>query len=248
MELVLVRKKFGDREILRGVDLRVRRGTTTCIIGGSGSGKSVMLKLMSRLLEPDQGKILFLGRDIAHAEGRELAEARRKMGVLFQSGGLLQSLTVGENVALPLRESTGLDDDEIERRVTAKLELLEVADAKDRLPKEISGGMLKRVALARAVILEPEVVLYDEPTSGLDPVKASLVDEMIQDMKSALDVTQIVVTHSMKSVSHIADRVALLFEGVIAFDGTADELRDSDDPVVQQFVTGRAKGPIGTEV
>lgn len=237
-------KSFGTREVLKGLDLVVPEGETVCVIGGSGSGKSVTLKHIMRLLAPDRGKVTLDGEDITHLEGRPLAAARRKLGVLFQSGALLQWLTVGENVALPLRENTNLSEREIQERVTAKLELLQIPHARDQYPNQISGGMLKRAGLARAVVFEPPVILYDEPTSGLDPVKTALVDEMILDMQERLKVTQIVITHDMASAYRIGDRIAMLYDGKIIQYGTPDDIKNTEDPVVRQFIEGLTKGPI----
>src|SRR5947209_262575 len=208
-------KRFGTREILRGLDLEITRGETVCIIGGSGTGKSVTLKHIMRLLEPDEGKVFLDGQDISHIQGRDLVEARRKLGVLFQSAALLQWLTVGENVALPLRENTNLADERIDETVNQILNLLQIPQAKDLFPNQISGGMQKRAGLARAVVMKPAVILYDEPTSGLDPVKTALVDEMIIDMRAKLAVTQVVITHDMASAYRIADRIAMLYEGKV---------------------------------
>jgi phospholipid/cholesterol/gamma-HCH transport system ATP-binding protein len=226
-------KKFGTREILRGITLTIPRGETVCIIGGSGTGKSVTLKHIMRLLEPDEGKVILDGQDITHLQGFELAKARRKMGVLFQSAALLQWLTVGENVALPLRENTELTEGEIEKQVNDILKLLQIPQAKDLFPNQISGGMQKRAGLARAVVMKPHVILYDEPTSGLDPVKTALVDEMILDMHQKLDVTQVVITHDMTSAYRISNQY-----------GTPDEIKNTQNPIVRQFIEGLTKGPI----
>jgi phospholipid/cholesterol/gamma-HCH transport system ATP-binding protein len=237
-------KKFGTREILRGITLTIPRGETVCLIGGSGTGKSVTLKHIMRLLEPDEGKVVLDGQDITHLQGYELAKARRKMGVLFQSAALLQWLTVGENVALPLRENTDLTEGEIQKRVVEMLKLLQIPQAKDLFPNQISGGMQKRAGLARAVVMKPLVVLYDEPTSGLDPVKTALVDEMILDMHQKLDVTQVIITHDMTSAYRISNRIAMLYEGRVIQYGTPDEIKNTQNPIVRQFIEGLTKGPI----
>jgi len=237
-------KRFGSREILRGVTLTIPRGETVCIIGGSGTGKSVTLKHIMRLLEPDEGRIILDGQDITHIQGYELSQARRKLGVLFQFAALLQWLTVGENVALPLRENTDLTDGEIDKRVNEILKLLQIPQAKDLYPNQISGGMQKRAGLARAVVMKPLVVLYDEPTSGLDPVKTALVDEMILDMHQKLDVTQVVITHDMTSAYRISNRIAMLYEGKVIQYGTPDEIKNTTNPIVRQFIEGLTKGPI----
>ena len=237
-------KKFGTREILRGINLTIPKGETVCIIGGSGTGKSVTLKHVMRLLEPDEGRIVLDGEDISHIQGRALATARKKLGVLFQSGALLQWLTVGENVALPLEENTSLEQPEIQKQVADILKLLQIPQAKDLYPNQISGGMQKRAGLARAVVMKPQVILYDEPTSGLDPVKTALVDEMILDMQEKLSVTQVVITHDMASAYRIADHIAMLYEGKVIQYGTPDDIKATENPIVRQFIEGLTTGPI----
>jgi phospholipid/cholesterol/gamma-HCH transport system ATP-binding protein len=239
-----IHKRFGSREILRGVDLDIRKGETVCIIGGSGTGKSVTLKHVMRLLEPDEGRVILDGEDISHIAGRDLVEARRKLGVLFQSAALLQWLTVGENVALPLRENSPLSEERIQETVDQILVLLQIPQAKDLYPNQISGGMQKRAGLARAVVMKPEVILYDEPTSGLDPVKTALVDEMIIDMRTKLGVTQVVITHDMPSAYRIADRIAMLYEGKVIQYGTPADIKNTTNPIVRQFIEGLTRGPI----
>jgi phospholipid/cholesterol/gamma-HCH transport system ATP-binding protein len=239
-----LKKQFGDREILRGMDLHIERGQTVCLIGGSGTGKSVTLKHIMRLLEPDSGKVIFDGQDISHVSGRKLQNARQKMGVLFQSGALLNWLTVGQNVALPLAENTSMARKEIDKRVMETLELLQIPQAKNLFPNQISGGMQKRAGLARAVIWKPPCILYDEPTSGLDPVITALVDEMIVDMREKLGVTQVIVTHDMTSAYRTADKIAMLFKGQVVQYGTPDDIKNTDNPIVRQFIEGLVTGPI----
>lgn len=240
-----VHKSFGPRHILRGLDLEVLEGETICIIGGSGTGKSVTLKHIMRLVDPDRGRIWLDGQDITEVTGDELQRARSKLGVNFQFGALLNWLTVFENVALPLRENTDMKEPEIERRVMAKLELLNIPHARDQYPDQISGGMRKRAGLARAVVMEEsvKVILYDEPTSGLDPISTAMVDEMIIELKARLGLTQIVVTHDMVSAYRIADRIAVLHEGQVAQFGTPKEIQESTVPYVQKFVLGLTKLP-----
>lgn len=242
-----VHKSFGQRHILRGLDLEVLEGETICIIGGSGTGKSVTLKNIMRLIEPDSGRIWLDGQDITEVMGDELQRARSKLGVNFQFGALLNWLTVFENVALPLRENTSMKEDEIERRVMAKLTLLNIPHARDQYPDQISGGMRKRAGLARAVVMEEsvKVILYDEPTSGLDPISTAMVDEMIIELKARLGLTQMVVTHDMVSAYRIADRIAVLYEGKVAQYGTPKEIQESTHPYVRQFVAGLTKPPEG---
>jgi len=237
-------KRLGTRDILQGVNLHIERGETLCIIGGSGTGKSVTLKHIMRLMEPDSGKIIFDGQDISHCRGRELQRARKKMGVLFQFGALLNWLTIGENVALPLVENTNMSSSEIEKKVMEKLELLQIPHAKDLFPNQISGGMQKRAGLARAVVWNPPCILYDEPTSGLDPVITALVDEMVRDMRDKLGVTQVIVTHDMTSAYRTADKIAMLFEGEVIQYGTPEDIKSTTNPVVRQFIEGLTTGPI----
>jgi|GEM_PF-1306914 len=238
-------KAFGEKKILRGVSFVVHEGETLCIVGGSGTGKSVTLKHVMRLLSPDQGEIWLDGEEITHARGDRLQLARQKLGVNFQFGALLNWLTVFENAALPLRENTNMTDEQIEARVMSKLELLKIPHARDLYPPEISGGMRKRAGLARAVVMEEtvKVILYDEPTSGLDPISTALVDEMINEMRERLGLAQIVITHDMASVRRTADSVVVLHEGKIVQYGTPDEIEASSVPYVQQFVSGLTAPP-----
>lgn len=240
-----IHKSFGARHVLRGLDLEVLEGETVCIIGGSGTGKSVTLKHIMRLVDPDRGRIWLDGQDITDVTGDELQRARSKLGVNFQFGALLNWLTVFENVALPLRENTDMSEPEIERRVMAKLELLNIPHARDQYPDQISGGMRKRAGLARAVVMEEsvKVILYDEPTSGLDPISTAMVDEMIIELKARLGLTQIVVTHDMVSAYRIADRIAVLHEGQVAQYGTPKEIQESTVPYVRKFVLGLTQLP-----
>lgn len=249
VKLENLHKAFGARQILRGLTLDVFEGETVCIIGGSGTGKSVSLKHIMRLLDPDQGTICLDGEDITDISGDALQRARLKLGVNFQFAALLNWLTVFENVALPLRENTKMSEAEIEKRVMSKLELLKIPHARDQFPSQISGGMRKRAGLARAVVMEEyvKVILYDEPTSGLDPISTALVDEMINEMRHRLGLTQIVVTHDMASVARIADHVAVLYEGKVVQYGTPQEIERSEHPYVKQFVSGLTKPPEGKE-
>ncbi len=235
-----VYKAFGEKQVLRGIDLAVYPGETVCIIGGSGTGKSVTLKHIMRLLDPDAGQIWLDGEDITLLHGPPLDKARLKLGVNFQFGALLNWLTVFDNVALPLRENTDMTAKEIEQRVMSKLELLAIPHARDQFPDQISGGMKKRAGLARAVVMEEhlKVILYDEPTSGLDPISTATVDEMVNEMKDRLGVTQIIVTHDMASAYRTADRIAVLFKGEVVQFGTPEEIQTSKVPYVQQFIHG----------
>ena len=239
-----VHKQLGGRAILNGVDLEVERGETMVVIGRSGSGKSVTIKHMVALMRPDSGSVVIDGIDVAALDKTGVFDLRRKFGVLFQSGALINWLSVYDNVALPLREHTRLSVEEIEQKVSERLQLLDLDEHADKMPADISGGMKKRAGLARAIVLDPEIILYDEPTSGLDPVMASRINRLIIDVKEKLGVTSVVVTHDMDSAYKIADRIAMLYEGRIVQVGTPDEIRNSTDAVVRQFVEGRIEGPI----
>ncbi len=237
-------KSFDEQRVLSGVSLTIPAGETVAIIGRSGTGKSVLLKHIIRLLEPDAGRVLFHGKDIALMNYKQLVEVRRKVGMLFQSAALFDSLTVAENVGLGLRESRQYSQKEIERKVAEKLEMVDLEGAEDKLPSELSGGMRKRVGLARAIASDPEVLLYDEPTTGLDPITADMIDEMIQRLNDNLSVTSVVVTHDMKSAFRIARRFVMLHEGNVHFDGSPEELNKSEDEIVQQFIEGIQRGPV----
>ena len=239
-----VHKQLGGQTILNGVDLEIERGETMVVIGRSGSGKSVTIKHMVALMRPDSGSVIIDGVDVAGLDRTGVFDLRRKFGVLFQSGALITWLSVYDNVALPLREHTRLSPAEIEQKVSERLHLLDLDEHAEKMPADISGGMKKRAGLARAVVLDPEIVLYDEPTSGLDPVMASRINRLIIDVKEKLGVTSVVVTHDMDSAYKIADRIAMLYEGKIVQVGTPDEIRNSTDPVVRQFVEGRIEGPM----
>lgn len=235
---------FGDREVLRDVNLEVRRGETLVILGGSGSGKSTLLRSMIGALEPTAGRIVVFGNDVYEISANDLDLLRQRFGILFQSGALFNSMTVGENVALPLEEHTDLDADIIRIMVKMKLELVGLRDFEDLMPAQISGGMKKRVGLARALALDPELLFYDEPGAGLDPIVAGVIDELIGGLRKKLGVTSVVVTHEMGSAFRIADRMVLLFDGKIVAEGTADDFRHSTDPYVKQFIHGEPDGPI----
>lgn len=244
VEMHGVKKSFGARAILKGVDISVRRGETMVLLGGSGTGKSVSIRHIIGLLEPDEGRVLIDGVAMSGADKKAKAKLRARMGVLFQSGALINWLTVFENVALPLRELHAADEHEIDRIVTEKLRWLGLLPARDLLPGNISGGMKKRVGLARALTTNPEVLLYDEPTSGLDPVMSQVINELVRRMQDELKVTQVVVTHDMHSAYYIADRITFLYQGRVLFVGTPDEIRTCDNEIVQQFIHGRSQGPM----
>jgi len=232
-------KSFGPNHVLRGVSLRVEKGTTFVILGGSGSGKTVLMKHVIGLLQPDQGSVRVAGVGISELKGKELTEARRMFGMVFQKSALFDSMTVLENVAFPLHErDRSLPARELRRRVVEKLRVVDLSESVLPLfPAELSGGMQKRVALARALIHEPPVVLYDEPTTGLDPITTEYVDEMIVAAKERLGVTSMVISHDIASSFKVADRLAVLYDGVIAAQGTPDEVRRSQHPHVKKFLS-----------
>jgi phospholipid/cholesterol/gamma-HCH transport system ATP-binding protein len=235
-----LKKSFGEQKTLQGVDLDIYHGETLVLIGPSGEGKSVLLKHIIGLLNPDDGKVELEGTDLSHMKERELLKMRRRMGYLFQNAALFDSLTVAENVAFPLLEAGIRDRKEINKRVQEALELVELGEHKDKMPVNLSGGMRKRVGIARAIIGKPDCVLYDEPTAGLDPIVTDVIDLMIQRLQKRFQVTSIVITHDMGSVFKIADRVAMLKNGVIYFIGTPGELKQSSDPEIQNFIAGRS--------
>jgi len=240
LELRNVRKSFGTLQVLRGVNLKIWRGQTVVIVGESGAGKSVLLKLMIGLLRPDSGEIFFKGTRIDNLPERKLIEFRRRMGFVFQMGALFDSLTAGENVAFPLREHTDYDKETISRIVKEKLKLVGLEDVEHKRPSELSGGQRKRVALARALALDPEVIFFDEPTTGLDPMRADVINELILKLKTELKVTAVVVTHDMTSAFKIADRIVMLWQGDFIADAPPEQFRHASDERVRMFVEGRA--------
>jgi phospholipid/cholesterol/gamma-HCH transport system ATP-binding protein len=246
IQLLDVYKSFGDNHVLQGTTLTIERGETMVIIGGSGSGKSVILKHIIGLMKPDRGKVIVAGQDLSTLRERALDELRKKFGMLFQYAALFDSLSVWENVGFSLRQKTHMKDDEIRRVATEKLAMVGLREVEDRMPADLSGGMKKRVGLARALAMEPEILLYDEPTTGLDPIMADAINDLILEMKRRLQVTGVAITHDMTSAYKIADRIAMLYQGKIQAVGTADEIKNSDNPIVHQFVTGSAVGPIMT--
>lgn len=237
-------KSFGENHVLRGVHLEVERGESMVVIGGSGSGKTVLIKCIIGLVQPDEGEIHVDGLEITSMNERDMNEIRRKFGMLFQGGALFDSLTVWENVGFALRQHTRVKDGEIRKIASEKLALLGLKNIEDLMPAELSGGMKKRVSLARAIAMEPEILLYDEPTTGIDPVVADAINELIIRMREKLSVTSIAITHDMKSAYKIADRIAMLYQGKIIEVGTPEEIKNSPNPIVQQFVQGRSEGPI----
>ena len=232
-----VTKAFGSRVVLNGVSLEVPDGQNTVIIGASGAGKSVTLKLIVGLIEPDGGRVLVDGEDVQELDREQLAALRGKIGYVFQFAALLDSMTVAQNIALGLVRR-GHGQAEIQSRVEESLKVVELSGTEDKLPSELSGGMRKRVGIARAIALKPRYILYDEPTTGLDPITAAVMDQLIIRTRD-LGVTGLVVTHDMRSAFTVGDRIALLHQGNIRHTGSVDEVRASDDPVVRQFIEGR---------
>jgi phospholipid/cholesterol/gamma-HCH transport system ATP-binding protein len=244
IEVIDLKKSFAGTEVLKGVNLNVRKGETVVVIGRSGCGKSVLLKHLIGLMKPDSGKILIDGVDVTTLKSEEMYEFRKRFGMLFQGAALFDSLTVWENVGLALLEHTDLSEEEIRKKVCQKLEQVGLDRLDDMKPSDLSGGMKKRVGLARAIAMDPPVILYDEPTTGLDPIMADVINELIRRLQKQLEITSVAVTHDMKSAYKIGDRLAMLYGGKIVFEGTPEEVKASRDEVVRQFVEGRAEGPI----
>jgi phospholipid/cholesterol/gamma-HCH transport system ATP-binding protein len=240
-----VTKSFQGRKVLDGLDFSIARGETVVIIGRSGEGKSVLLKHIVRLLEPDAGSIWIDGAEITTLPREGLFELRKRFGMLFQGAALFDSMTICENVGLGLSEHSGLSPSEVRERACNCLALVGLSQVEDKLPSELSGGMKKRAGLARAIAMEPDYILYDEPTTGLDPITGDAINDLILKLQQELHVTSVVVTHDMASAFKIADRVAMLNRGRIIYAGSADEIRNTDHPMVRQFIEGSAHGPLG---
>ena len=236
-----LKKKIGQQEILRGVDLEVRTGETLALIGRSGGGKSVFLKHIIGLLEPDSGEIWIHGENIIGMNERQLGAIREKVGILFQGAALFDSMTVEDNIAFPLLEAGERDPKVLRSRVAEMLEVTEMEGHEGKMPESLSGGMKKRVGLARAIVRRPSCILYDEPTAGLDPVVADSINRLIRCLQQRFGITSIVVTHDMKSAFDVADRIAYLHQGRVYFHGTPGELRESTDPLIQDFLLGRSE-------
>ncbi|HLV61410.1 MAG TPA: ABC transporter ATP-binding protein [Fredinandcohnia sp.] len=244
IEVVDLHKSFGKNHVLRGLNLTVEKGAIQVILGASGSGKSVLLKHIIGLMRPDSGRILVDGEDITRMSSRRIMEVRKKFGMVFQTSALFDSLTVGENVAFPLRVAdVRLPEEEIRRIVAEKLALVRLEGIEDRMPAELSGGMRKRVALARAVAHDPEIVLYDEPTTGLDPITVESVNDLILETRRELGVTSVIISHDIESALFIADDIAVLHQGVIIFRGSPAEVRRAPHPYVQRFLHPRQAEP-----
>jgi len=237
-------KNFGSHRVLNELTLKINSGSTCVIIGRSGCGKSVMLKHIMGILRPDKGSVRVDGKDLSGLGERELRVLRLKMGYVFQGGALFDSLTVGENVGFGLIEHTNIGRDELLERIEEALSLVDLHGITNLMPSQLSGGMKKRVSLARALCIKPNLILYDEPTTGVDPITAASINELIRSLHDKLKVTSIVVTHDMKSAYKVADRIAMMYHGKIICEGTVDQIQNSPHPVVHQFINGLAQGPI----
>lgn len=244
IEILNLKKKFNHNLVLNDLSLKVETGQTCVIIGRSGCGKSVLLKHIDGLLKPDSGKVLVDGKEVATLNEVELTKLRSKISMVFQGGALFDSMNVAENVGFGLFEHTHIGHKEIMQRVDESLSLVGLGGIDNLMPSELSGGMRKRVSLARAICIKPEILLYDEPTTGLDPITAASINELIRSLHDKLNVTSFVVTHDMTSAYHIADKIAMMYKGRIVLEGTPEEIQNTKDPVVHQFINGLAKGPI----
>lgn len=247
IEIVDLHKSFGGLSVLRGVNFTVEKGESMTVIGGSGSGKSVLIKHIIGLLFPDKGRVIVDGQVMNELDEFGLNELRKKFGMLFQGAALFDSLTVWENVGFPLKQHTKRSDKEIRKIATEKLALVGLKDVEDKMPSELSGGMKKRVGLARAICMDAEIILYDEPTTGLDPITADSINDLIVDLRRKLGVTSVAITHDMQSAYKISDRIAMLYKGEIQEIGAPDQIRNTTNPIVRQFITGSAVGPITAE-
>jgi phospholipid/cholesterol/gamma-HCH transport system ATP-binding protein len=244
IQVVDVHRSFGRQQVLKGVNLRVAQGEIVAVIGRSGSGKSVMLRLLIGLLRPNRGQVIIEDTDITQLSGRRLDRIREHFGMLFQGGALFDSMTVFENVAFPLREKTKLSEAEITEQVQKMLESVGLGEMGYKFPAELSGGMKKRTALARALVTSPSIILFDEPTTGLDPILVHAIHQLIKDTHSAFGYTAVIVSHEIPEVFDIATRVAVLHEGKIIEDGTPEVILQSPNPVIQQFIAGSLEGPL----
>jgi len=244
IKLMDLHKSFGKQKVLDGLDLEIEAGKTTVIIGRSGGGKSVLLKHIIGLLRPDSGEVLIAGTDITRLGDRDLNEIRKKFGMLFQEAALFDSMTVGENVAFPLREHTRMKEEEIRRTVADRLHAVGLTGVEEKMPSELSGGMRKRVGLARAIAMQPQIVLFDEPTTGLDPVMTEAINRLIIETQKRFNLTCVVISHDIQSIFTIGHRIAMLYEGKIIAYGTPEEMQASRNPVIVQFLAGSIDGPI----
>ena len=246
IEIVDLYKSFGEKKVLKGVNLTIQTGETMVIIGRSGCGKSVLLKHIIGVMKSDSGKVMINSQDLTQIEQKQLDQLRLSFGMLFQGAALFDSLSVGENVGFNLIEHTDLDEDVIKSKVNNCLALVGLEGIERLMPSELSGGMKKRVGLARAICMDPTIVLYDEPTTGFDPIMGDAINDLIKDLHDKLKITSIAVTHDMSSAYKIADRIAMLYEGKIIEIGTPEQIKNTKNPIVKQFITGAAVGPITT--
>ncbi len=244
IELKDLHKSFKRQKVLDGLSLAVPQGKITVIIGRSGSGKSVLLKHIIGLIKPDSGQVLVGGQDITRMDDHDLNGLRRRFGMLFQDAALFDSMNVGDNVAFPIREHARLGGEQLRRLVAEKLALVGLSGVEEKMPNELSGGMRKRAGLARAIALEPEIMLYDEPTTGLDPLLTDAINRLIKETGQRLGITSVVISHDIAGAFAMADQIAMLYQGRIIASGPPEELKLSENPVVQQFIHGRAEGPI----
>jgi phospholipid/cholesterol/gamma-HCH transport system ATP-binding protein len=239
-----LKKRLGSKQVLDGIDLEIETGETLVVVGRSGTGKSVLLKHIIGLMSPDEGSIQIEGEEIVGMSERRMSQVRRRFGMLFQGAALFDSMTVGENVGLGLREHRLKSDSEIQRVVAERLEWVDLKGTEAMKPASLSGGMRKRAALARAIAMDPDYILYDEPTTGLDPITADAIHTLIRSMQKRLRVTSIIVTHDMVSANKVGDRMAMLHDGKVVFEGTMEEGRTTQDPMMRQFIEGSQEGPI----
>ncbi|HEX9666401.1 MAG TPA: ABC transporter ATP-binding protein [Thermodesulfobacteriota bacterium] len=239
IELKNVHKSFDSRQVHTGVNLSIRKGENITVLGGSGSGKSVLLKEITGLMKPDEGEIVIENENIVPMDESELVHVRKKIGMLFQGAALFDSLTVAENIAYPLREGNKHSEEEINEIVSTNLELVGLPGIEDKLPSDLSGGMKKRVGLARAMAMNPKILLYDEPTTGLDPPNISRINHLIRNMQRQFGITGVIITHDVKSALEISDRIAFLYNGRIIFEGTVNEAQNTDIEVLNDFILGR---------
>lgn len=235
-----IHRYFGDKHVLRGANLDIYEGETVCILGTSGGGKSVMVKHMTGLLQPDEGSVKIDDVEISSMRERELSPIRKKVGMMFQNGALFDSMSVAQNIAFPLQEAGVKDKDKIKTRVAEVLEIVRLPGQEDTMPSDLSGGMRKRVALARAIVARPACVFYDEPHAGLDPITADSIDRLIKRLEKDHGITNVVITHELRSVFRIANRIVFMKEGIVYWQGTPTEMKTSNDPVLKQFLSGLA--------
>jgi len=237
-------KRYGNVVASNHLNCHFEKGKVTVILGGSGSGKSTLLRQVTGLEKPDSGSVYFDGKDLTSLKKKKLYEIRKKMGMLFQGSALFNYMNIFENIAFPLREHTKIADNIIKTIVTMKLEMVGLRGTENLMPSQLSGGMMKRVGLARAIVMDPRIIFYDEPTSGLDPISTGVIDKLIKDLNQALDITSVVVSHDIESCFRIADHIIILFYGDIIAQGTVQEIKNSEDLRVKQFINGEPEGPI----